>query len=56
LADPRVFTFTDGHVERPTGPGLGIEVNEEVVRAAAANPHRWRSPILRHDDGSFAEW
>ncbi|RZU14184.1 galactonate dehydratase [Kribbella rubisoli] len=56
LVDPRVFSFTDGHVERPTGPGLGIEVNEEVVRAAAANPHRWRSPILRHDDGSFAEW
>ncbi|WP_432887546.1 galactonate dehydratase [Kribbella sp. CA-245084] len=56
LVDPGVFTFIDGHVERPTGPGLGIEVNEEVVRAAAANPHRWRSPILRHDDGSFAEW
>ncbi|WP_371407046.1 galactonate dehydratase [Kribbella sp. NBC_00662] len=56
LVDPGVFTFTDGYVERPTGPGLGIEVNEEVVREAAANPHRWRSPILRHEDGSFAEW
>src|SRR4051812_41916567 len=56
LVDPGVFAFTDGHVERPTGPGLGIEVNEDVVRAAAANPHRWRSPILRHEDGSFAEW
>jgi galactonate dehydratase len=56
LVDPGVFTFTDGHVERPTGPGLGIEVNEDVVREAAANPHRWRSPILRHEDGSFAEW
>ncbi|MDX2970533.1 galactonate dehydratase [Kribbella solani] len=56
LVDPTVFAFADGHVRRPTGPGLGIEVNEEVVRAAAAEPHRWRSPILRHDDGSFAEW
>ncbi|NUR25845.1 MAG: galactonate dehydratase [Catenulispora sp.] len=56
LVDPRVFAFTDGHVQRPTGPGLGIEVNEDVVRAAAADPHRWRSPVLRHDDGSFAEW
>ncbi|MFI5696558.1 galactonate dehydratase [Kribbella sp. NPDC051586] len=56
LVDPAVFAFTDGYVERPTGPGLGIEVNEDVVRAAAAQPHRWRSPILRHDDGSFAEW
>ncbi|GAA1144166.1 galactonate dehydratase [Kribbella jejuensis] len=56
LVDPRVFAFTDGHVLRPTGPGLGIEINEDVVRAAAAEPHRWRSPVLRHDDGSFAEW
>ncbi|HET6743893.1 MAG TPA: galactonate dehydratase [Kribbella sp.] len=56
LVDPDVFAFTDGHVQRPTGPGLGIEVNEDAVRAAAADPHRWRSPVLRHDDGSFAEW
>jgi galactonate dehydratase len=56
LVDPNVFAFTDGHVQRPTGPGLGIQVNEDVVRAAAAEPHRWRSPVLRHDDGSFAEW
>ncbi|MFF0338124.1 galactonate dehydratase [Kribbella sp. NPDC004875] len=56
LVDPEVFAFTDGHVARPTGPGLGIEVNEDVVRAAAAEPHRWRSPVFRHDDGSFAEW
>jgi galactonate dehydratase len=56
LVDPQVFAFTDGHVQRPTGPGLGIEIDEDVVRAAAAEPHRWRSPVLRHDDGSFAEW
>lgn len=56
LVDPAVFAFTDGYVDRPTGPGLGIEVNEDVVRAAAADPHRWRSPILRHNDASFAEW
>jgi galactonate dehydratase len=56
LVDPAVFAFTDGYVDRPTGPGLGIEVNEDAVRAAAADPHRWRSPILRHNDASFAEW
>ena len=56
LVDPQVFAFVDGHVERPTGPGLGIDVNEDVVRAAAAEPHRWRSPVFRHKDGSFAEW
>jgi galactonate dehydratase len=56
LVDPNVFSFVDGHIERPTGHGLGIEINEEAVRAAAADPHRWRSPVFRHEDGSFAEW
>ncbi|MEI8409622.1 MULTISPECIES: galactonate dehydratase [unclassified Kribbella] len=56
LIDPLVFTFVDGHIERPAGPGLGIEVNEDAVRAAAADGHSWRSPVLRHPDGSFAEW
>jgi galactonate dehydratase len=56
LVDPQVFTFVDGHIERPTGPGLGIEVDEAAVRAAASDGHSWRSPVLRHADGSFAEW
>jgi galactonate dehydratase len=56
LVDPTVFTFVDGHVHRPTGPGLGIEINENAVRTAATNGHTWRSPILRHPDNSFAEW
>jgi galactonate dehydratase len=54
LADPRPFTFVDGYASRPLGPGLGIEIDEEQVRAAAG--HRWRSPVWRHADGSFAEW
>ncbi|MEU4603701.1 galactonate dehydratase [Kribbella sp. NPDC023972] len=56
LVDPKVFSFVDGHIERLSGPGLGIEVDEEAVRAAASEGHRWRSPVLRHSDGSFAEW
>jgi galactonate dehydratase len=56
LVDPAVFAFTDGYVERPTGPGLGIEVDEAAVRKAAEDPHRWRNEIWRLKDGSFAEW
>ncbi len=56
LVDPAVFTLRDGFVERPTAPGLGIEVDEAVVRAAAEVGHRWRNPLWRHRDGSFAEW
>jgi galactonate dehydratase len=56
LVDPDVFRFVDGHVKRPTKPGLGIEVDEEAVRRAAEDGHRWRSPLWRHPDGSLAEW
>lgn len=56
LVDRGVFGFVDGYVERPTGPGLGIEVDEAAVRRAAAVGHRWRTPVWRHPDGGLAEW
>ena len=56
LIDRSVFDYRDGHVAIPQGPGLGIEVDEERVAAAAREGHRWRNPVWRHADGSFAEW
>lgn len=56
LADPGVFAYDDGSVTIPQGPGLGIEVNEDYVRERAVEGHRWRNPVWRHADGSFAEW
>ncbi len=48
--------YADGMVMIPTRPGLGIEINEDALRDAARRGHRWRNPIWRHNDGSFAEW
>ncbi|MEV0891827.1 galactonate dehydratase [Promicromonospora sp. NPDC050262] len=56
IVDPGVFAYEDGSVAIPQGPGLGIEVNEDYVRERAAEGHRWRNPVWRHEDGSFAEW
>jgi galactonate dehydratase len=56
LTNPGVFDYRDGFVAIPDGPGLGIDVNEDRVRQEAAGGHRWRNPIWRHADGSFAEW
>ncbi|MGW5365532.1 galactonate dehydratase [Actinopolymorpha pittospori] len=56
LVDTSVFGFADGYVARPTGPGLGIEVDEKEVARAAEVGHRWRTPTFRRDDGSLAEW
>jgi galactonate dehydratase len=50
------FTLTAGHLSIPQGPGLGIEVDEARVMAAAAIGHAWRAPVWRHKDGSIAEW
>lgn len=55
-ANPEVLTPIDGHLGIPVAPGLGVEIDEEKVRAAHANRHRWRNPIWRHEDGSVAEW
>jgi galactonate dehydratase len=56
VLDKTPLAFVDGCIERLTGPGLGIEVDENAVRAADKRGHAWRSPVWRHADGSFAEW
>jgi galactonate dehydratase len=56
VTDPSVLTPVDGFLPIPSGPGLGVDVDEGRIRAAASEPHRWRNPVWRHADGSFAEW
>jgi galactonate dehydratase len=56
VVDRSVFDFTSGSIERLTGPGLGVEIDEKVVREISKKGHAWRSPVWRHDDGSLAEW
>lgn len=46
----------EGFLPIPQGPGLGIEVDEEVVREKAREGHAWRPPVWRHADGSISEW
>lgn len=56
VANPEVFSFDEGFVDRPTGPGLGVQIDEEHVRAQAEVGHDWTNPIWRTDDGAFTEW
>ncbi|WP_022886647.1 galactonate dehydratase [Glaciibacter superstes] len=56
VLDAAPLDFASGSIERLTGPGLGIEIDEAAVRAADARGSSWRSPIWRHADGSLAEW
>ena len=55
LLNPEVLATKQGRLEIPTGPGLGITINEKVVREW----HKlWsiRDPNWRNADGSHAEW
>ncbi|MBV8687652.1 MAG: galactonate dehydratase [Alphaproteobacteria bacterium] len=54
--DRTPLTAVDGYLPIPSGPGLGVEIDEAAVRAAHAEGHRWRNPVWRQHDGSFAEW
>ena len=56
LSDREVLTPVDGYLPIPEGPGLGITIDEQAVREAHKDRHRWRNPIWRQKDGSFAEW
>lgn len=56
VLDTSVFDFTDGYIHRPGGPGLGVQIDEKVVRELGRDGHRWRTPIWHRKDGSLAEW
>ncbi len=56
LTDPEVLTVRNGRVAVPSGPGLGVTIDEARVRDAARVPHRWRNPVWRGTDGSLREW
>jgi galactonate dehydratase len=49
------FEVKDGYVDIPTGPGLGIELDEEAV--AAKRDHDWRNrETYDVNDGSVVDW
>ncbi len=50
------FDFSDGWFKIPSVPGIGAEVNRDLVIEENKNPHAWKNPLLRHSDGSVAEW
>src|SRR5215210_4857612 len=55
-SDKQVLTPVGGYLPVPEGPGLGIDIDEAAVREADKDRHRWRNPVWRTKDGSFAEW
>jgi galactonate dehydratase len=54
--DKQQLTPQDGYLAIPAGPGLGVDIDEDAVRESNKERHRWRNPVWRLEDGSFAEW
>lgn len=49
------FTVSKGYIPLPTGPGLGIELDEDAL--AEKRDHDWRNPeTYDADDGSVVDW
>jgi galactonate dehydratase len=55
LRDPAPLIPSQGSLARLPGPGLGIDIDEDVVRKLHG---QWRlsDPNWRHPDGRLAEW
>jgi galactonate dehydratase len=55
LKDQSVFDIEDGYVKAPTGPGLGIEIDEELVRNIAAETKPWQCKEFFGPEGGIRE-
>ena len=58
VRDPGVFEIEGGYVRALEGHGLGIEVDEEAVRAEAGREgaELWECKGFWGEDGSVMEW
>jgi galactonate dehydratase len=56
LADPGVLVYKNGYVDRTDKPGLGIDINEDLVRKMEVTGKSWKNPVWRNEDGTVTEW
>lgn len=59
MKNPEVFKVNNGSIDLLTQPGLGIELDEELIKreaAEAAKLEPWINPVFRGDDGVVREW
>lgn len=59
MTNPEVFAVKSGAISLLTGPGLGVELDEELIRSEAEKAKElepWQNPVFRGDDGAVREW
>lgn len=50
------WQVVDGHIELPTRPGLGIEIDERVLKTECAYEEELGGEYYYESDGSVADW
>ncbi|KAK2608879.1 hypothetical protein QQS21_002592 [Conoideocrella luteorostrata] len=56
IKNPEIWDVKDGYVELMRGPGLGIDVNEDLVREASVGAEAWVSPGFVGPGEELREW
>lgn len=56
VRNKNVWDVRDGYIELMKGPGLGIEIDEELVRKASHGAKPWVSPGFVGPGGELREW
>ncbi len=54
--NPEVWNVKDGYIDLMSGPGLGIEINEEEVTRLSVGAEAWVSPGYIGPGGEVREW
>lgn len=56
VKNKEIFEYKNGYLDIPTKPGLGIEIDEDLVRKVSEKDLKWRNPSWKNYDGTIAEW
>lgn len=56
MLNPEFLKVENGHIKLFTTPGLGVVVNEEMVRREAGKGEPHRNPVVRGGNGEIREW
>lgn len=56
VKNKEIFQFRDGFLDIPDKPGLGLEMDEDMIKEVAREGLVWTNPKWRNYDGTIAEW
>lgn len=56
VKNKEIFAFSQGFLDIPEKPGLGLELDEDIIRDVAKEGLVWSNPRWKNYDGTIAEW